>query len=1556
MALSPTTQSHLDRLKRILQEEISASTFENVVAALISEHLGVGIAIAKSGFQHGGDGGPAGRQGRRFRIETKRYSDTTALDDRELLGEVDHALHRDPALEAWFLAATCKASEQIENSLMRKSDDLGIPIVIIDWKTIGFPALAALCTTQPDVLEAMVSLEAARIARNLQSDGEESLKRLSRDLEEWNLGFENLRKLTALKLSAIWTAPRVSTAALGQNAAGGAYTTTIKRPRVHAGLDRWWASRAKEDAPAAVIGWQGAGKTWATLQWAFERLADQPLVLLVPSSAVARINIASKSGLKRFIGELLHNLTDVRDAPHWQHRFDRLLLRPPAEGPVLTLILDGMNQEPSAPWLDILKLLQDHEFSGRIRTVAITRNLHFTDRLGELRGLVVAPDVIKVDNYDDIEGGELDQRLATEGLKRCDLHEDLIEFARTPRLFDLVIRLRQRLGNAGQITVHRLLWEYGRDTFGTRDGTPFSEADWRCWLAEVVTHRMSGVQGYDLRALGKMVERPDLTSSEVFRRLSEIVDGEFVRSSAAGQLKLTPTLVSHALGAALLAHISGGGQLDHDCAERKLADWLDPIAGLDEKAEILRAAVSILLESTVPNAEHIATALLIEWLRSQNIPEQHRAELAGIAVPLCAPLLAVVARSNNPAMGSARLLAINALRAIHRDDLDALSTIVQHCRSWLTLISRDVDPPNRRNEDREKMRAARLILRVGADEDGERTVLGQRVTFIERQHSDAEIAIPSLLEGFPLVPALPVFEAAALAIAIRHREEFWDGLKWLCLLNSEDFAATSGALRAKATEIAATMPEPGIHPELGRRVGALLLWLSGDEDNEATASEINPPLDYAFDYERDYLSDPGRSLIALEMRHAKAVLTNVSIPLRHRINCAAHFFPDPSFEPPTAFCIELRQAVQSFDMSATDISLSRSINDHALDEIVPALARCAPDLLTSLARKKLLGLAGRPKDQRYFAAIRSLKHYLVSDQETREAAHTLRTCCCDESTDEDEAFAVSRLLILEIDGLPPIEQFARIIEADLKYIYHDFGDVLPPLSCGDVGALVRRFRLGSQKQSNDLVLLLSIVLPSLDDEAWDWLASLASDPGYCHRGIAFEILHASDARRFGRALLQRNWAWSIEQDLACNHFGSLSVAAASAGLPFDQHATAIAPWLLLRAVALRGGLQEDAEIGAAILHGVVGAPELEAPDLGSNVSISQETRERHPFSFSVAARPQNSDDLATLFIDAMDPDKQMETRRRAVSTAVERINSAHNAGASLYLHNMQPDDFASVIEHVPGAIARWIEGHERLTPDFTRRVRLAEGFYLALCEAMLARDPDRGAQLWRGIRNALTTRFLGRVGVDQLVEMVFRVPAAPEVLRTELLDLRNANSDQELFNLALAAMINGASDWLDRVISEDSHAGIAWRHQRAGKLKGFRAGNRLPVENAWPAGPADSLRISRERETRAWMRSEAFARHWWDRYWDAESDEEAYAAWELLLRCVDRRAYLWIRSPTRKANSDIRRDTRRIAHAEINFDDIKSAMKKAEKTMDREFLDRKIIDGIGPWGNIQRDI
>lgn len=1532
MATVPTTGELLADLRGSLQA-LTPGEFEKVAAALISEHLGVGIAVAKSGFQHGGDGGPAGRRGRRFRIETKRYADSTSLSDRELLGEVDDALGLDPALEAWFLVATRPAPEQLELKLLRKSDEVGVPIVVIDWKADGFPSLAALCTAAPPILDRMVSIEAGDLARALATEASAALVSLTRDMEAWNLGFAPLRELSHARLQSIWSQPRVSQSELGQDAAGGAHAH-IRRAAVHALLDGWWDGRAAADAPALVMGFQGSGKTWATLHWLVEHVDEQPIVMLVPSKFASGLAGVSRTSIKRFLAERLYELTEFRDPDHWHKRLDRLLKRPPGEGPAITVVLDGMNEFVSAPWKDVLSVLHGPDFSGRIRVVAITRNLHFTERLGRLASLVEKPEVVEVGPFDDTPGGELDQRLHLEGLTRSDLHEDLAEIARTPRLFSLVVRLRDRLVDGGEVTIHRLLWEYGRTTLAPA-ANAFGEQEWLSWLAEVARNRMSGMQEFDLGSIGSMVGRPDLNEQDVFRRLSDIVDSEFASRQGSQGYQLSSALVAQALGVALLDHLQRGNFSGRDAIQQALDDWLDPIAGLDEKAEILRAAVSILLADTTA-AGDILSPLVSAWLHSQNLPERHRSEVLRIAQPLCDPLLDIVETSS----GAPEALAIEALRSIP-SDAGSRHRVIARCVRWLSTISRDVDPPDRRHAEQERSRSQAMVARVGIDADGARTILGHEVTFVERSRLEYGEAVFQLLEGGSLADAIELLELAALRVSITKRFDDWEKLKWLCLLNVIDFNETATALRSRSDAVLQMSPEPGVATWLPARVAALMLWLSGDEDLEALAVERDPGEDRSFDYDADYLNDPANSMIALEYRHVDRTLVDHRLPLRRRIDRTKAFWTDFRSEPPPALVQEMRQAMQAFDVSTLDRGAYQTAEDHNFEEVTPALARAAPDLLAALHREKLAGLPRRDDEARAMAAVRSTEQLLLVDDQVQQAARAVRLALLGPVA-QSESDVRSRMLLLELVDLPAVDRVEHILQAGLGSVYNDYEDLLLPLSEPEVDDLVSRYRDSGPTIISQFLMLLSMVHAPIGDASWDWIERRVTEPDQEKRGIATRLLYESDARRLGRVLADAGWHWTGDPTVWVDHFGSLALAMATVGLAFDQVASSIAPWLLPWVVALRGGSPEDVEVATTILRHVVEAQAPEPPDPGSVMTVSDERRAADPASVTMTIAYGPKDGSLDGLNAAMDVDERAEIRNRAVETAKERIEAARATGASLHMRDFRGQDLLPFVDHAPTAIDAWMAGMEQRTPDFQRRVRRSEGIYVALCEALLQRHPARGEVLWHALRSTLVTSFVGAAGIDKMIHMAFRVENCPEAIRQRI--LADATTDHALFEVVLVAALHGRGEWLSGVVDADESSGVTWRLQRSRKIRAFDpvAAGEVPE---WPIGQGASLRVSRERATNAWIRRGMFARHWWETYWSASSDDEAYAAWVLLLRSVDRRGHVWMRIPDGAES----RAPRRLAHFKANRDELHKAMKSQEKNLDREFLGRRIAAAIGPW-------
>jgi hypothetical protein len=287
--------------------------------------------------------------------------------------------------------------EQLEQMLEQKALRIGVPIVIVDWKGDGVSALAALCAFGADIVELLFSAEAAGHAKALQNVALDGIERLRRDFQVWTLGFESLRTLSHAQLNKIWTSPPESTAALNQNAAGGATPKLIARPSVSLALDAWWAGPAAGDAPVTVLGPDGVGKTWATLAWLGGRIDDLPVVLVIASSTAKELGSTSALSVKRFLAARLYELSNgVRDVEHWVRRLEHLLKRPVEEGPVVTVFFDGMNQEPSVPWDGLLKSLQADPFTGRVRVIVSTRNLHFDTKLGGLKGLIVPPVIVSV--------------------------------------------------------------------------------------------------------------------------------------------------------------------------------------------------------------------------------------------------------------------------------------------------------------------------------------------------------------------------------------------------------------------------------------------------------------------------------------------------------------------------------------------------------------------------------------------------------------------------------------------------------------------------------------------------------------------------------------------------------------------------------------------------------------------------------------------------------------------------------------------------------------------------------------------------------------------------------------------------------------------------------------------------------------------------------------------------------------------------------------------------------------------------------------------------------
>ena len=292
-------------------------------------------------------------------------------------------------------------------------------------------------------------------------------------------------------------------------------------------------------------------------------------------------------------------------------------------------------------------------------------------------------------------------------------------------------------------------------------------------------------------------------------------------------------------------------------------------------------------------------------------------------------------------------------------------------------------------------------------------------------------------------------------------------------------------------------------------------------------------------------------------------------------------------------------------------------------------------------------------------------------------------------------------------------------------------------------------------------------------------------------------------------------------------------------------------------------------------------------------------------------------------------------------------------GADLYLAQVPVRDFEPVWNFAPEAFHRWLDGLTQSATAARRRIRLAGSIYISLAEVLLNRDPVRGVAVWKATREAMTVRYVGSGGVEQLIHVLFTALDSGPVneLRDALLSLQYCATDEALRNLAYAAAYNNREDWIRAKIAEDSASPFAWRQRRAKMLEGALTNNALPIEGAWSEGWGSSDLANLATKAAQRRLREASSRHWWREFLGSTSAEAAYAAWILFLQTCDERSWLWIgRDVEGVANHDILFD-RKMAHAEVNHSDIERKAKNQDKDKDKEFLDARIVKGIGPVGS-----
>lgn len=938
--------------------------------------------------------------------------------------------------------------------------------------------------------------------------------------------------------------------------------------------------------------------------------------------------------------------------------------------------------------------------------------------------------------------------------------------------------------------------------------------------------------------------------------------------------------------------------------------------------------------------------LLTAWLQSQNLPDDHIEEVIRLSKYLCEPLLDVIEHSISPAQNSPKNWAIHAIRSIPRNDQLSYHAIIERSVGWLNITSLNKRPVSLTSEAAEKHRHERILNLIGDDTAGERSVLGKKLIFVDEYYDQVCNCIPSLIEGFPLTKASSIFEMAAITHCIQHRGKLINNLTWLVQLNQVDPIETIESLRSLSDEIKARDREKGINKFLQNRIAASVLFFSPEETDEIEAAMLNDGFDSQWSYEDNYLADPTRSLYGPERRHAADVLKAKDINLMNRVRNTKDFLLDPSFEIPAEFVNEIEELGNSFEISKVDTSRSRTSEDLDLEFLEIALARCSPLTLKQLTCERLNQLKDSPPDSRYIRAIKLSEQFLLAGPTQKESIRKLREIG-QKMENEDEWHIASLLMMVELHGKPALEQAELILQTNLQTILVSLELVLKPLSIQDAELLVRKYENRDKDQIYILLFLLTKTNVTDSEFLWNWMVEKASEGDPIIQQEAYECLFKSNTSKFGSYLDSNDWHWSADSKDIANVYGTLALVNVTLDSSFEEISARIAPWLLLEAVRIRGSKSDEIEHAALLINEIVKNSNENIPDLGSDVIVNLSQRSKYHENFQFKLRGSENPEEALDF----DYDRKHQKFKLAINVAVERITQARKNGFPFYLYNFSLSDIELLVTSRSKYVVDWLEGLENASLVFRRRVMVNGGFYYVLCEALLKFDPNLGAVLWEKLWGlSASINYYNEAGVDALTHMLFRVPRGNVIdeLRIKLLDPSHSNTDEKLFNVAIAASYNNQSQWLEEVIENDRESPTAWKRRRSILLNGFKINNDLNMQNAWP----DRLLITSYEKSRFKSRQrqlfEAIAAYHWKRYLRADNPTDAYASWILFLNSADRRSWALFKDIYELTFESEFQQTK-LLNWKLNKSTLRNTVKKREDKLDRTYLGFDLPDGLGYW-------
>ncbi len=786
--------------------------FEAFLASALSELTGCAFRVAKSGPQDGTDVRSAPHNLFKIGLEGKRYAPSTQLPLDELLHKITDASNARVPVDLWLLAATRPVSVSDREKLHDHGETVGIGIIVFDRPSdlTRLCDLTVICASAPSTCKTFLKSESTTAMLDyIRSDTDfermrsEILDRLTRS----DTGYDSARLA-----SERWMVKAQDSLANAKSRLGGQHNLreskygVIPRATINGQLDAWNAGRT---GVAALLGDEGTGKSWASLEWYNALRSSElgaPLTVFLTAKAT---NTAEDVRLT--LAKALAKQTGSFSVRFWEKRL-ALWERSGGRTEIL-LLLDGLNENFNfVDWAEWLQPLFEDSLAHMYRVVVSCWPNWWKASLAELANLTPRPEEIVVSRFND---SELDALLAAMDVQRSDFASGVLELMRVPRLSSLVARYRKKLQNSGDVTPERVVYEDWKDRLSRRGPkTGLTDPEMKAFVAGLGTKLKQNVDQAVTRrdVIKRLSDESGKDSLELRAAVSELTSGAWlVPANDPHTFKVAPDRIPFVLGATLLSEIRK--ETEVPAVEAMIAEFLDPLKDHSLGAAILRTATTIALIEADTSPEFRET-LLCRWLDEQNfgIPDFEAFwRLAGLD-----PELFFNLAETRWLTRSGRSLSDEVLIKTFANAAD-FSDFEEHLKirlaKWLAtawpdpMVGAVIGKLDQTKQDSQQ-RAAKTLANHAAWVSSETAKSFTSIAIDNNEGwswlSHRALAILSYLKRSPFVC---VFEAWALSRAIMQRPRHEAEVAWILRLNSKDADETCEEITGKIARLKA----PGHH-------------------------------------------------------------------------------------------------------------------------------------------------------------------------------------------------------------------------------------------------------------------------------------------------------------------------------------------------------------------------------------------------------------------------------------------------------------------------------------------------------------------------------------------------------------------------------------------------------------------------------------------------------------------------------------------------------------------------------------------------------------------------